>query len=73
MAGARVHPLIGGGPHRPRVGGTRDWMLQVNSLWRMLPTDPASVEAMIGCYARCKASSFQSLVPLARGRWRPLP
>ena len=25
-----VHPLRGGGPHRPRAGGTNDWQLRLD-------------------------------------------
>ena len=39
-----------GGPRRPCVGGTSDWMLQPDSVRQTLPTDPVSVEAMTECY-----------------------
>ncbi len=45
-----VHPLCGGGPHRPRVGGTSDWKLKEEPSRVTLP-DPVSVEAMIERYA----------------------
>jgi len=65
-----MRPIVKG-PHRPRVGGATDWLLTKSIRRNSLPTGPVRVEAVTEGYEQRFADSFQSLVPPARGRWRP--
>ncbi len=55
-----VDSLAGSDPHRPRVGGTDDWLLYGGLKTAPLPTGPVPVEAVTASYEPIDPRNFQS-------------